>query len=194
MSRIKWVSLVGAAVLLAWMQQSSSAQGGHDVVSSVHDVPHQPGYAVVGSMQHRAPVYMAKYPIAFRRGWHGHPKHDYTHYEQVPPAPGTYSHAAHREQYPYLDAPLYPAPQQHVPQRSGGTMITNQAFAPHEMLYAHSYNAMYPPYSYKVQGDWMVTPFGVWSYEHWKLQGTKVSVKYKSRISLLSGFSPPGGR
>jgi hypothetical protein len=58
------------------------------------------------------------------------------------------------------------------------------------MLYPHSYKALYGPFSYKVQGDWVVTPFGVWSTEHWKLQGTEVSVKYKSRIPLSAGFLP----
>ena len=198
MSRIKLVPLVGAVVLLAAIQQSSSAQtglnGGNGVASPAANVPHQPGYAMAGPAPQRAPVYMGLYPIPFRRGWHGIHTHDYTHYDHVPPAPSTYSHTSQREQYPYLDAPLYPTPQPNIPHQTGGTFITNQAFAPHEMLYPHSYRAMYPPYSYKVQGDWLVTPLGVWSTEHWKLQGTQVSVKYKSRISLLSGFAPPSGR
>lgn len=85
--------------------------------------------------------------------------------------------------YPQTGASLYPAPIPGIPQQIGGTVIYNQALQPHEMLYAHRYRAMYPPYYYKVNGGWMVTPFGVWSHEDWKLQGTMVDVKYKSRIS-----------
>jgi len=38
---------------------------------------------------------------------------------------------------------------------------------------------------------WMVTPFGVWSKEDWKLQGTQVDVKYHSSISPFTLFKPP---
>ncbi|MDG1893317.1 MAG: hypothetical protein P8J37_00250 [Fuerstiella sp.] len=88
-------------------------------------------------------------------------------------------------------AALYPAPKPGIPQQLGGTAIVHQAFHPHEMLYPHRYKAMYGPYYYKVNGGWMVTPFGVWSKENWKLQGTTVDVKYKSHISPLSMFSRP---
>lgn len=90
--------------------------------------------------------------------------------------------------YPQTGAALYPAPIPGIPQQIGGTMIQNPAFHPHEMLYAHRYTAMYPPYYYKVNGGWMVTPFGVWSHEDWKLQGTTVDVKYHSQISPFSLF------
>jgi len=86
---------------------------------------------------------------------------------------------------------LYPAPIPGIPHQVGGTAISNQFLNPHEMLYAHEYKAMYPPYSYKVNGKWMVTPFGVWSHEDWHLQGTTVNVKYKSHISPFAFFKPP---
>ena len=46
--------------------------------------------------------------------------------------------------YVQLGAPLYPSPRPNIPIWTGSTMITNQAFAPHEMLYPHTYRAMYP--------------------------------------------------
>ena len=93
--------------------------------------------------------------------------------------------------YPQTGAALYPAPRPGIPQQIGGAAIMNQALHPHEMLFAHKYNAMYPPYYYKVNGGWMVTPFGVWSKEDWHLQGTQVEVKYKSHISPFAHFTPP---
>jgi hypothetical protein len=93
--------------------------------------------------------------------------------------------------YPVLNAPLYPCPVQYTPSWNGGTIITNQALAPHEMLYPHRYHAMYPPFYYKVKGCWIWTPFGMRQHEHWELQGTEVKVNYRSRISWLSGFHPP---
>lgn len=96
--------------------------------------------------------------------------------------------------YPYLNAPMYPCPQPNVPIWTGGSVITNQAFAPHEMQYPHTYRALYPPYYHKVKGHWMWTPFGMRSHEHWELQGTLVEVKYRGHIPLLTGFHPPGVR
>ena len=93
--------------------------------------------------------------------------------------------------YPQLNAPLYPSPVQYTPPYSGGTVITNQALAPHEMLYPHTYHAMYPPFYYKVKGGWFWTPFGMRQHERWKLQGTEVNVKYRSHYPLLGGFVPP---
>jgi len=87
--------------------------------------------------------------------------------------------------------PLYPAPKPGIPQQVGGTAFVHQAFHPHEMLYAHRYKSMYGPYYYKVDGGWMLTPFGVWSKENWKLQGTTVDVKYKSHISPFALFHRP---
>ncbi len=86
---------------------------------------------------------------------------------------------------------LYPSPVPGVPQQMGGTSVSNQFLNPHEMLYAHQYKALYPPYYYKVNGKWIVTPFGVWSHEDWHLQGTQVDVKYKSHISKFALFHPP---
>ncbi|MCX7394041.1 MAG: hypothetical protein NTW75_07920 [Planctomycetales bacterium] len=103
--------------------------------------------------------------------------------------------------YPQLNAPLYPSPRPNIPSWTGSTMITNQAFAPHEMLYPHTYRAIYPPFYHRVKGKWIVTPFGVRSHEHWELQGTQVQVKYRSQYpGLLHGaWHPPmtshfGGR
>lgn len=104
------------------------------------------------------------------------------------PAPGN---AVNLGQYPQLNAPMYPSPVQYTPPWTGGTVVTNQAFAPHEFLYPHDYHAMYPPFYYKVKGGWIVTPFGVRSHEQWKLQGTEVRVKYRSSIPLTAGFIPP---
>ena len=99
--------------------------------------------------------------------------------------------AAPSRGYGRLNAPLNPTPRANIPYQVGGTMITNQAFHPAEMLYPHRYQAMYPPYYYKVHGGWRVTPWGVRSYEHWKLMGTKVDVKYHGSISPLAGFTKP---
>ncbi|MCH8828811.1 MAG: hypothetical protein IID45_04460 [Planctomycetes bacterium] len=93
--------------------------------------------------------------------------------------------------YPYLNAPLYSSPVQNVPYQVGGTMITNQAFAPHEMLYPHTYRALYPPYYYRVRGSWIVWPWGVESYDRWKLMGTEVKVEYSSSIPFFSRFTRP---
>lgn len=91
--------------------------------------------------------------------------------------------------YPQQNAPLYPSPQPNTPTYAGGTMITNQAFSPHEMLYPHTYRAMYGPFYYKVRGSWVVTPFGVRSHDRWELQGTEVTVKYRSHNKPFS-FPP----
>lgn len=105
-----------------------------------------------------------------------------------PAAPGDYQPG---RQYPQLHAPLYPSPVQYTPPYTGGAIITNQAFAPHEMLYPHTYHAMYPPFYHKVTGKWIWTPFGIRQHEHWKLQGTEVTVKYRSHYPLFGGFHPP---
>ena len=105
-----------------------------------------------------------------------------------PAQPGTYVPGG---QYPQLNAPLYPSPVQYTPPWNGGTIITNQALAPHEMLYPHTYHAMYPPFYHKVKGGWFWTPFGFRQHEHWELQGTEVTVKYRSHYPLFGGFHPP---
>ncbi len=106
-----------------------------------------------------------------------------------PPAgPATYAPGS---QYPQLHAPLYPSPVQYTPPYTGGAVITNQAFAPHEMLYPHTYHAMYPPFYHKVKGSWIWTPFGVRQHEDWKLQGTEVTVKYRANYPFFGGYRPP---
>jgi hypothetical protein len=92
--------------------------------------------------------------------------------------------------YPFTNAPLYPTPLPNIPYQVGATVLTNQALYPHEMLYAHTYRALYPPYFYEVHGGWKVMPWGVTNVEHWKLRGTLVTVKYHSSIKLFSGFVP----
>ncbi|MFM7057441.1 MAG: hypothetical protein ACKO2P_11030 [Planctomycetota bacterium] len=96
--------------------------------------------------------------------------------------------------YPQTGAALYPAPIPGIPHQVGGTVIMNPAFQPHEMLYGHEYRALYPPYYYQVNGEWLVTPFGVWSQEHWKLKGTEVNARYRTSISPFSFFTPPALR
>lgn len=92
--------------------------------------------------------------------------------------------------HPRPQAGLYPSPVQNTPQWIDQTLITNPAFAPHEMLYPHEYHAMYGPFYYKNCGTFIWTPFGMRTHERWKLQGTEVKVKYHDRIKLFSGFIP----
>ena len=105
--------------------------------------------------------------------------------------PALNPHGINVGQYPQLNAPLYPSPIQGVPPWTGGSVITNQAFAPHELLYPHKYHSMYGPFHYQVKGCWIWTPFGMRQHEQWKLQGTEVRVKYRSHYKLFSGFCPP---
>ncbi|MFV0446553.1 MAG: hypothetical protein ACK5Q5_23525 [Planctomycetaceae bacterium] len=114
-------------------------------------------------------------------------------YGALPPHPAAALPAPHAgpNVYPRLNAPMYPSPVQNTPAWNGGTFITNQAFAPHEMTYPHKYHAMYPPFYHKVKGKWMLTPFGVRQHEEWKLEGTEVMVNYRSRFRLFSGYHPP---
>jgi hypothetical protein len=93
--------------------------------------------------------------------------------------------------YPSLNAPMYPCPLPYIPYQTGGTLITNQAFDPQEMLYPHTYRSLYPPYYYEVTGGWKVLPWGVAQGERWRLRGTYVSVKYHSSWGLFSGWCPP---
>lgn len=93
--------------------------------------------------------------------------------------------------YPYLNAPMYTSPRQNIPHQVGAAVYTNQAFAPHEMLHEHTYKAMYPPYYHKVNGHWVVTPWGVWSAENWELQGTEVTVKYRRHKPPFNLFTKP---
>ena len=93
--------------------------------------------------------------------------------------------------YAVLDAPLYPCPKQGIPPQVGMTIITNPALAPHEMLYPHTYRALYPPFYHKTQRCWLMTPFGVIKNERRVLTGTEVCVKYKPCISPFTMFFPP---
>jgi hypothetical protein len=111
---------------------------------------------------------------------------------QAAPAPGPAPIAGNPTVYPRLNASLYPSPVQHTPPWTGTTIVTNQALAPHEMLYPHKYRAMYPPFYYKVTGGWVVTPKGVKQHEKWKLEGTEVKVNYNAHRNPLSRiFFPP---
>ena len=85
---------------------------------------------------------------------------------------------------PQIQSSLYPCPVAYVPREVGWTVITNQAFAPHEMLYAHQYRALYPPYYYKKSFTSCI-PF----LPQPCLKGTMVKVKYKT--CLPWGFHPP---
>jgi hypothetical protein len=108
--------------------------------------------------------------------------------QQAKPAPGKKRPAAG---YVQLNAPLYSSPRQNIPVQTGMTIITNPAFAPHEMLHAHEYHAMYPPFYYKVRGSWIKTPWGVKSHDVWELKGTEVIVKYRSNYGWFPHFTPP---
>lgn len=93
--------------------------------------------------------------------------------------------------YVCLRSPMYPCPVPNVPIWAGSTMITSPALAPHEMLYPHTYRAIYPPYYHRVKGGWIWTPFGIRSHEKWELQGTEVTVKYRSQAPLWVRMSTP---
>lgn len=109
------------------------------------------------------------------------------------PMPGRMNYARQAQpsnRIPSFNASLYPCPIQNIPVQVGGTMYTNQAFAPHELLHAHEYRAMYPPYYYRVKGHWLWTPFGIESHDRWELSGTEVKVKYSSSYNPLAAFFP----
>lgn len=108
-------------------------------------------------------------------------------YAVPPEAPGS------QPGYVRLGAPLYPSPRPNIPIQVGSTMITSPALAPHEMLYPHTYRAIYPPFYHRVKGGWIWTPFGIRSHEKWELQGTQVTVKYRSSPPPFwkSGWFPP---
>jgi hypothetical protein len=93
--------------------------------------------------------------------------------------------------YVQLGAPLYPSPRPNIPIWTGGTFITNQALAPHEMLYPHTYRSLHGPYYHRVTGTYMWTPFGMRTHEKWELQGTMVTVKYRSHQPFLKKLAHP---
>ncbi len=121
--------------------------------------------------------------IAVRRGQPAQPV------SQAAPAPEAVP--AVQPGYVHLGAPMYPSPQPNVPIWTGATFIPTPALAPHEMLYPHTYRALYPPYYHRVVGHYYWTPFGMKSHEKWELQGTMVQVKYRSHYPPLHGFHPP---
>ena len=86
---------------------------------------------------------------------------------------------------PQYNSSLYPCPVPYVPREVGWTVITNQAFAPHEMLYAHEYRALYGPYYYRTCLGSCCIPF----LPKPRLQGTMVTVKYKTNLPW--GYCPP---
>jgi hypothetical protein len=96
--------------------------------------------------------------------------------------------------YARLDAALYPSPRQDIPGYGGSTMITNQAFDPHEMLYAHRYRGIYGPFYHKTYRSWVMTPLGICKSEKRVLVGTEVRVNYRSSISPFALFFPPISR
>ncbi|QDT40065.1 hypothetical protein Pan241w_01180 [Gimesia alba] len=126
-------------------------------------------------------------PISYINGHHFKHHKQYAAAQPMPSAEGMRVLPG----YPQLGAPMYPSPKPGIPDYVGRTIITNQALAPQEMLYAHEYNAMYGPYYYNVKGGWIWTPFGMRSHERWKLEGTRVNVKYKSDFGLFPRFIPP---
>ncbi|HLJ12520.1 MAG TPA: hypothetical protein VKU82_15100 [Planctomycetaceae bacterium] len=87
--------------------------------------------------------------------------------------------------YPSLNSSLYPCPRPDVPAEVGTTIITNAAFYPHEMLHAHRYRALYPPYYYEAKCGLTCIPF----FPKPCLKGTLVTVKYHT--CLPCGYSPP---
>lgn len=106
-------------------------------------------------------------------------------------APAAAAPAGAQYGYVRLNAPMYPSPRPNIPIWTGSTMITNQALAPHEMLYPHTYRAMYPPFYHRVKGKYFWTPLGMRTHEQWQLQGTMVEVKYRSKWPKLFGPHKP---
>lgn len=164
MSRSMFMAVSTAVVLAAFSPAAASAQA--------------PGY-VPG----RIPAAAQARPIYHAAAKESKPK--------TAPLPAPVAAVAAPGGYPQLHAPLYPCPTQRVPVQIGGTLITNPALYPHEMLYEHTYRAVYPPFYYNVKGSYFWTPFGMRSAEKWELEGTTVTVKYRSRYGLFSSFIPP---
>ncbi len=108
------------------------------------------------------------------------------------PAPAAAAYAPPSQPgYVQLGAALYPSPRPNIPVETGITYITNQALAPHEMLYPHTYRSMHGPFYHRVVGSYYWTPFGMRTHEKWELQGTMVQVKYRSQQPFLKrAFAP----
>jgi hypothetical protein len=185
MPRLKLNRAVGTVLLAAVLVPSAQAQS----PAWTRTAPTGPArHAAPAPQSPAAPQHVRPSPIQ-QAAWMGDGKREaYWHPNQPYIQPGTY---ASYPGYPYLHAPLYPCPEPHVPYQTGLTLVTNQALAPHEMLYPHEYKALYPPYYYRAKGHWVVTPWGVWSHDNWELQGTEVEVEYRPHYSLFSLFVPP---
>jgi len=162
MLRVSLTTIVALLAGIVWVS-TASAQGGYRMPPE----PASPGARTAKEIPRQS----------------SHPQHVYERQKKAARTPAS--------GYPRFAAPLYPAPVQHVPAQMGGAMITNQAFAPHEMLYPHEYHSMYGPFYYKVKGHWLWTPFGIESHDKWELLGTTVNVKYRPSYSLFSLFVPP---
>lgn len=93
--------------------------------------------------------------------------------------------------YVYLNAPLYPVPRPDIPYQVGSSFITNQALSSHEMLYPHTYRALYPPFYYYVQGHWVKVKDCMKTHENWELRGTEVIVEYRDSLPFFSRFTNP---
>ncbi len=106
------------------------------------------------------------------------------------PYNGSYYGYNYAPTYAPIQAPLYPCPKPDVPLEVGRTIITNPAFAPHEMLYPHCYRALYPPYYVCNKGGLACLPF----VPKPPLRGTEVKVRYSSHIGLFDRFYPPISR
>lgn len=112
------------------------------------------------------------------------------HSQDYGPVPGASSFGYNATtSYVPIQASLYPCPRPDIPHEVGYTLITNPAFAPHEMLYCHKYKALYPPYYYHNKCGLSCLPF----FPKPKLMGTEVTVKYKSCCGLFS-YKPPCSR
>lgn len=156
-----------------------------------------PYHKPITQSRNTAPVYPVSQPVAVQPApaYPGVPRQPA---QPIPPVhgphPSTYGYGypyPNGNTYPYLNAPMSPTPRPDIPYQVGGTIITNQAFGPHEMLWKHKYKAMYPPFYYRVKGGWYLSPSGVRSYEYWKLEGTEVNVKYHSHVPWTALFHPP---
>ncbi|HBN76462.1 MAG TPA: hypothetical protein DD473_11710 [Planctomycetaceae bacterium] len=176
------IAVVFSAQHSVWAQSHQSTAGVVRIIS--HEQPSQSAPGLIRNATSAKPIHSANViqatPVS---------KHHNNHPSQLGPVAQAYQPG-----YPQLNAPLYPSPQPNTPVYSGGTMISNQAFSPHEMLYPHQYKSLYGPYYYKVKGSWYLTPLGVRSHDRWELQGTEVSVKYRSHYKPFSFFIPPSTR
>ena len=157
MTRMMIQTAIAAALLTSYVYQPAQAQ----------HIYHSPGKTTFNGVPSRFIQQHQARPISFD---------NHT-------TPDSQSNTELLTEYPQLNSPLYPAPRQDIPLQVGGTAFTNHAFAPHEMLYRHTYRGLYPPYFYEVKGWYIWTPLGAESHDNWDLRGTEVTVKYRTSIS-----------